>query len=186
MTEHGEVLVDVYSKLSDNRILFITDYFDDRVASDIAATLLLKDAENDEEKITLFLNSEGGNIRAVFAIYDLMQLLNSPIETVCVGAAMGEVVLLLAAGTKGMRFATQNSVICVSQLAQENYYRANLEDAGSILKRIHKDNKNFMTALAKGMGKKTAEVSSQFERKTFMNAKQAKSVGLIDGIVGVN
>lgn len=176
--------IDVFQKLSDDRILFITDFIDDRVSSDIAATLLLKDAEDEESKITLFLNTEGGDIRSVFTIYDMMKIVACPIETICVGAAMNEAVLLLAAGTPSMRFATQNSVISVSPLTQDEHYRANLEDAGSILKRIQKDNKNFMSALAKSMDKKVSDVSSQFAKKTFMTAKQAKAAGLIDQIVG--
>lgn len=182
--EHGEEIpIDIFTKLSNDRILFISDYVDDRLATDITATLLLKDCESNE-KITLMINTEGGDIRSVFMIFDMMQLLACDIETICVGSCMNEAVLLLAAGTKGQRRATKNAVICVSQLAQEKYYRANLEDAKSVVSRISMDNKNFMGALAKKVGKKTAELLSKFEKKVFMNAKQAKAYDLVDEIIG--
>lgn len=183
-TEHGDIPVDIYTKLSNNRILFITDEIDDKLAVDITGTLLLKDSEDSNKKISLFINSEGGDIRCVFMIYDIMQLLQCPVETICVGSAMNEVVLLLAAGTPGMRHATQNSVICPSQLVQDKYYYSDLTDAQALLSRIQKDNKNLMSAIANKTGKKLSQVLSDFERKKFMNAKQAKSYGIIDNVIG--
>jgi ATP-dependent Clp protease, protease subunit len=185
MTEHGEMPIDIFTKLAKDRILFISDYIDDRTAADITATLLLKNyEENSDEKLSLFINSEGGNIHSVFAIYDMMQLMTCPLETICVGSAMNEIVLLLAAGDKGSRFATPNAVICCSQLMQEKYYRADLLDAQSITKRVHNDNKQFLTALAKKIGKKVPELSVKLKQKVFMNAKQAKSFGIVDHIMG--
>lgn len=188
-TDQGEVPIDIYSKLANDRVLFIYDYVDDKLATDITATLMLKDAELEEgeeksEKITLLINSEGGDIRSVFMIYDMMQILSCEFETICVGAAMNEVVLLLAAGTAGMRRATKHAVIAPSQLVQEQYYRANITDAKSVVERIHRDNKNLMTCLAKKLGKKAADVATKFERKVFMSSKQAKAYGIIDAIIG--
>jgi ATP-dependent Clp protease, protease subunit len=184
MTEHGEMPIDIFTKLAKDRILFISDYVDNRAAADITATLLLKNNEDSEEKLSLFISSEGGDIRSVFMIYDMMQLMNCPLETVCVGSAMNEVVLLLAAGDAGLRYATANADICCSQLMQEKYYRADLLDAKSITKRIHDDNKRFLTALAAKVGKKLPEVSAALEQKVFMNAKQAKTFGIIDQVIG--
>lgn len=183
-TEHGDIPIDIYTKLANNRILFISDEVNDKVAADITATLLLKDGEDPDKKISIFINSEGGDIRCVFMIYDMMQLLQCPIETICVGSAMNEVVLLLAAGTPGMRYASQNAVICPSQLVQEKYYYANLIDAKSLLERIQKDNKNLMTALAKKTNKKMTEVMMDFERKKFLSPKQAKNYGIVDNVIG--
>src|SRR5277367_5288611 len=98
-TDQGEVPVDVYQKLSGDRILFLTDYLDDTLASDIVATLLLKDSEDSEKKITLFINCHGGDIRNAFMVYDFMSMIHAPIETVCIGAAMDEAIILLAGGT---------------------------------------------------------------------------------------
>lgn len=176
--------IDIYTKLAQDRVLFISDIIDDKVATDVVATLLLQDAENDNEKITLFLNSEGGDIRSVFMIYDVMQLLKSPLETVCIGSAMNETVMLLAAGTKGMRFATHHSIISPSQLVHNASYMTNLLDAKSIMERSKADNKSLLSILAKASGKTYQEVAADFDRKVFFNAKQALNYGLIDGVIG--
>jgi ATP-dependent Clp protease, protease subunit len=183
-TEMGDIPIDIYSKLANDRILFIYDYVDDQLATDITATMFLKDQEDQEKKISLFINSEGGDIRSVFMIYDMIKLLSCDVETVCVGSAMNEVVLLLAAGTPGLRYATKNAAICPSELVQEQYHQTNLDDAKEVLKRLQRDNKNMMTELAACVGKKMPEVSMDFERKVFMSAKQAKSYGIIDAIMG--
>lgn len=189
-TEHGEFPIDIYSKLSKDRILFLYDYIDDKLATDIVATLLLKDSEfneggtDEDNKISLFINAEGGDIRCVFMIYDVMQMLQSPIETICVGSAMEEVVILLAAGTPGRRFATQNALIGPSQLVADRTYYASLTDAKGVMERFSRDNKDFMTVLAKKTGKTYKQVMEDFERKKFFNAKQAASYGIIDGVAG--
>jgi ATP-dependent Clp protease, protease subunit len=183
-TEHGVVPVDIYTRLADHRILFIYDTVDDKLAADIVATLLLKDGEDPGSKITLFINSEGGDIRNIFMIYDLMQVIRCPIETVCVGSAMNESVLLLAAGTKGMRHATANAAICCSQLIQEKYSLGDLANAASVLERLKQDNKNLMSAFAKLSSKKLSEVMADFERKRFFTAKAAQKYGLIDSVIG--
>lgn len=119
-TEHGELPISIYTKLANNRVLFLYDVVGDNLAVDITASLLLMDSDDVTKKITLFINSEGGDIRNIFMIYDMMQLLQSPIETVCVGSAINEVVLLLASGTPGMRHATQNACIVASQLVRKS------------------------------------------------------------------
>jgi ATP-dependent Clp protease, protease subunit len=183
-TEHGETPVDIYTRLANNRILFLYDIIEDKVASDIIATLLLKEAEDPVSKITIFINSEGGDIRNVFAIYDLIQILRCPIETICVGSAMNESVLILAAGSPGMRYATPNAMICASQVIQDRSYYSDLDSAESVLERQQRDNKNLISALAKLCGKKPAEVMKDFDKRMFFTAKQALKYGLIDGVIG--
>ena len=182
-TEHGDFLVDVYQKLSNDRILFICNSIDDQLAADIVATLLLKDSEDSEKKITLFINSMGGDIRNALMIYDMMQMIDSPIETVCIGAAMDEAAIILAAGTPGMRFATKNSRIAVSQLVHDWVTHANLTDAKKILDMFVQDNKRMMDIIAKCSGKTTKQVMEDFDRRVFMNANQAVKYGLIDKVV---
>lgn len=182
-TEHGDLPVDVYQKLSNDRILFIANAITDEVAADIVATLLLKDSEEPGKKITLFINSMGGDIRNVFMIYDMMQMLESPIETVCIGAAMDEAAVLLAAGTPGMRFATRNCRIAVSQLVHEWMAHADLTDAKKILHLSMNDNKRMMEILAKCCGKTTKQVTEDFDRRVFMSPLQAVKYGLIDKVV---
>lgn len=182
-TEHGDLPVDVYQKLSNDRILFITNFITDEVAADIAATLLLKDSEDPGKKITLFINSPGGDIRNVFMIYDMMQMIESPVETVCIGTARDEAAVLLAAGSEGMRFATKNSCIAVSQLVHDWMTHSNLTDAKKILVLSMQDNKRMMEILAHCTGKTVKQINEDFDRRVFMSAPQAVKYGLIDKVV---
>ncbi len=182
-TEHGDIPIDIYSKLAGDRILFINDRVDDKLATDIMATLMLKDSEDSDQKISLFINSEGGDLRSIFMIYDVMKIVQSPIETFCVGEAFDEVVLLLAAGTPGMRHATENSIICASQLLSNGTMFSDISDAFILMDRLKRDNKNFINALAKCTKKPIKKVMDDLERKKFFSAKQAVQYGFIDSIV---
>jgi ATP-dependent Clp protease protease subunit len=182
-TEHGDFPIDIYQKLANDRILFICDKIDSHLATDIAATLMLKDAENSGEKITLFINSPGGEIRDVFMIYDVMQMIESPIETVCIGQATDEAVILLMAGEPGMRLATKNCRVSVSQLVSEWMTRANLTDAKKILDLVTSDNKRMMEVIAKCTNKTLKKVTGDFDRRVFMTATQALKYGMIDKII---
>lgn len=184
--EHGDFPVDVYQKLSNDRILFICDTITDSVAADIVATLLLKDAEDSEKKITLFINSTGGPIRNALMIYDMMQMIDSPIETVCIGSAIDEAAILLTAGTPGMRLATKNCHIAVSQLVNESFSNKNLTDAKKVLDLHVQDNKRMMEILSKCTGKPLKKVMGDFDRRVFMNSVQAVKYNLIDRVVKVN
>jgi ATP-dependent Clp protease protease subunit len=176
--------VDIYQKLSNDRILFICNNIDDKLATDIVATLLLKDAEDTDKKITLFINSDGGDIRNVLMIYDMMKMIESPIETVCIGSAMDEAAIILAAGTPGMRLATKNSVIAVSQLVTNWASFSDMTDAKKALEKVTADNKKMMDIFAKSTKKTYKQVSEDFDRRVFMNASEAVKYGLIDHVVG--
>lgn len=182
-TEHGEMPVDVYQKLSNDRILFICHDLTDHLASDITATLLLKDSEDATRKITLFINSQGGDIRNALMICDMMNMVEAPIETVCIGAAMNESTLILASGTPGMRFATKNAIIALSQLSHDYFSRGNLTDAKKLLELSLGDNKRMMEIVAKTTKKTLKQVSADFERQVFMTAPQSAKYGLIDKVV---
>lgn len=182
-TEHGEIPIDIYQKLSNDRILFICNVIDDKLASDITATLLLKDAEDSDKKITLFINSPGGSIRNVLMIYDMISMIDAPVETVCIGSAMDEAAILLAAGTPGMRLVTQNSVIAVSQLVHDWMAFSDLTNAKKFLDLAVNDNKRMMEIFAKSTGKSVKQVMEDFERRVFMNANQAVKYGLADRVV---
>lgn len=185
-TDHGEIPVDIYQKLANDRILFICNHIDDKLATDIVATLLLKDSEDSEKKITLFINSEGGDIRNVLMIYDMMNMVSSPIETVCIGAAMDEAAILLSAGTPGMRFATKNSVIAVSQLVNDWMAHVDLTEAKQMLDQVVADNKAMMSIIAKNVGKPIKQVMQDYDRRVFLTASQAVKSGLIDKVVTFN
>lgn len=182
-TEQGEVAIDIFQKLSEDRILFVTGHINDNIAADVSATLLLRDSENSEEKITMFINSSGGNIRDVLAIYDVMNFVDAPIETVCIGAAMKEAAILLASGTKGMRLATKHSIICVGQLTNDWIEFSDLTDASISLQQALADNKRMMSIIAKSVDKPLKEVMSDLDRKVFMNSNKALKYGLIDRVI---
>ena len=182
----GDYPVDIYQKLSNDRILFICGGIDDKLATDIVATLLLKDAEDCNKKITLFINSDGGNIRNVLMIYDMMCLIQSPIETVCIGSTTDEAVIILAAGTPGMRLVTKNSLISVNQLVNDWTNFSDLTDAKKVLDQCLLDNKKMMEILARCTDKSVKQVSSDFNRRVFMGCNQAVKYGIVDKVVTFN
>jgi ATP-dependent Clp protease protease subunit len=182
-TEHGEMPLDVYQKLADDRILFICDEITDHIATDIVATLLLKDAEDPQRKITLFINSGGGDIRNALMICDMIKMVDAPVETVCIGEAMDEAIIILSSGTPGMRHATKNSVFAASQLVQSWMSQSDLSDATRYLELTTGDNKRMMEVIAQTTGKTLKQAMSDFDRRVFMNAKQAQKHGFIDKII---
>jgi ATP-dependent Clp protease protease subunit len=185
-TDFGEMPLDVYQKLSNDRILFICDTLNDTVATDIVSTLFLKNAEDPTKKITLFINSSGGDIRNALMICDMIDILECPVETVCIGAAYDEAVIILASGTPGLRFATKNAIISTSQLSHDFMTHANLTDAKKYLELAKADNKRMMEILAKTSGKTLKQVNADFERQVFFTSQQAVKYGLIDKVVQVS
>lgn len=185
-TDQGEIAIDVFQKLANDRILFITSDIDDNLAVDICAMLLLKDVEDSSKKITIFINSQGGNIRNILAIYDMMKMIQSPIETVCIGSAMKEAVILLTAGTPGLRLSTKNSIICAGQLINDTASVVDLTDAKTSLDQSLDDNKRMMEIIAKTTKKSLKQVMSDFERRVFMTSQEALEYGFIDRIISTN
>ena len=179
----GEMPMDVYQKLANDRILFITDYIGDDVATDIIATLLLKDHEDPDKKITIFINSPGGDIRNTFMIYDVMTMLNAPIETVCMGEAMDEAVILLSGGERGMRLMTKNSIASVSQLINNWHMHTNMTDAKNLLDQFKTDNDRLLQILSNDTGKTVKQLKEDFDRRVFFTASKAIKYGLADKIV---
>jgi ATP-dependent Clp protease protease subunit len=179
---HGDVPVDVFQKLAEDRTIFVAGHIDDRLASDIKATLILKDYEDGDEKITIFINSDGGDVRSALVIVDTMNMISAPVQTICNGAAMNEAAIILTSGEKGMRYATKNAAISVSQLSQDWIMGTNLIDGKNILDQLLVDNNNIMAIFAEATGKKVAQIKKDFERKKFFNTMQAKKYGLIDSV----
>jgi ATP-dependent Clp protease protease subunit len=185
-TENGDVAMDVYQKLAQDRILFLSEGLHDELATDMVATLLLKDSEDPDKKITLFINSHGGDIRNAFMIYDVMTMIQAPIETVCIGAAMDEALILLTGGAPGMRFATKHAIIAATQLLPGLHMHTDLPGAAAIMQQHKMDNDRLMDILAGTSGKTISQVRKDFDRRVFFNAKQAMKYGFIDGIVNYN
>lgn len=177
-----EVQIDVSQRLLQARILFVDELLNDQTAANIVATLLHLDKISNE-KITMFLNLEVSDIRNVFMVYDTMQLLSAPIETCCVGTAMHEAVLLLAAGTKGMRVITKNADVCVSQVTNVGMSHSDLTNTKIFHKKVQKDNDNFLRELSKCTKKPLRSLKKDVERQLFLNPTQAVKYGIVDKVI---
>ena len=183
-TENGEVSYDVFTKLVDSRILFLYDTITDEIAMNVVATLFYLDRQDDSKTISLYINSDGGDIRSVFMIYDIMKMISSPIETFCTGAAMYESALIWAAGTKGKRYSTKSSTICINQLRHYGSDYTPLEGAEIRLKLSRNDNKRFIQALSSCVERPYKTVLKDSEREFYMSPYIARKYGIIDTIIG--
>jgi ATP-dependent Clp protease protease subunit len=183
-TEHGEVAYDVFSKLVESRILFVYGFVEDAIATDVAATLMFLDSQDDKSEISLYLNTEGGDVRSIFMIYDIMKMITSPIKTYCMGSSVHEAALLLAAGAKGKRYATASSTICLSQLNHEGSHVSDIKNAEARFQQSKKDNDKFISALAYECGKSIKSVMKDIDQERYFSLHEAKKYGIIDCIVG--
>jgi ATP-dependent Clp protease protease subunit len=183
-TEDGEVSYDVFSKLIESRIIFLSDYITDEVATDIVATLLYLDHEDDKNKISLYINSEGGAPESVFMIYDIMKMIKSPIETLCIGSAFALSALILSAGTKGMRYATKSSTICLTQLEYSYSKYSDMASAEITLVQFKRENGKLLKALHDCTGKSIKSLMKDTDRDFYLDPEGAKEYGVIDAIIG--
>jgi ATP-dependent Clp protease, protease subunit len=182
--EGGMNAVNVFDVLNQNNIIFISGFIDERVASDMVAIIMLKNFEKGEDdKLTIVVNSENGDIRSIFSILDMMQLVSIPIEVVIIGNLMNNSCLLLCGASKGMKTAARTAIIAPSQLANNMSSYGNLASAKDTLDIITQDNKNMMQEIAKTTGKELKTVMEDFKSQKFLTAKQAKKYGLIDRII---
>ena len=180
MGSNGETL-DVSQKLLESRILFISGYIDDKLASSIVGNILHKNIESVNDKITIFINAEGGDLRSVFSIYDMIKLSRSPIETICNGTCYIEPCLILAAGTKGMRYATKHSTITIGSLSYDPlYYETKpLTEIEEEQKLFKQSNEQYFSALEDCCGKSMETFRAI---KKFLKSEEALEFGVIDGI----
>ena len=180
-TGRGERAYDIYSLLLRNRIIFLGTPIEDQVANLIVAQMLFLDREDPSKDISLYINSPGGVIYAVMAIYDTMQLVRSDVRTIAVGSTASMATVLLASGTKGKRSALPNATIHLHPAGGGSRgYAKDVEIQARELLRLHQSIHNV---LAHHTGQPVERVSEDFERDTFMNAKQALDYGLIDEIL---
>lgn len=182
-TNDGDVSFDVFNKLIHKRILFLNDMIDDGAATDIVAALLYLESINNQDKIELYINCEDGDIHSIFMIYDVMQMMKSPIQTICIGAAMFAPAIILAAGTKGMRYATRSSLMLISQLTSEGISHGDMTHAKISFDQAKRDNKKLIDIISKLTNKSSAKIAKDCARKFLMNPVQAKRYGIIDHII---
>jgi ATP-dependent Clp protease protease subunit len=180
-TNRGERSYDIYSRLLKERIIFLTGPVEDHMASLVCAQLLFLEAENPKKEIALYINSPGGVVTAGMAIYDTMQFIKPAVSTLCIGQAASMGSLLLAAGEKGMRFATPNSRIMVHQ--PSGGFQGQASDIERHARDILKMKRRLNEVYVKHTGRTYEEVERTLDRDHFMTADEAQEWGVIDKIL---
>ncbi|MDR2734574.1 MAG: ATP-dependent Clp endopeptidase proteolytic subunit ClpP [Spirochaetota bacterium] len=177
----GERAYDIFSRLLKDRIVFIGDPIHDVTANLAIAQMLFLLAEDPEKDISLYINSPGGSVTAGLAIYDTMQFLKCDVSTICIGQAASMAAVLLAAGTRGKRFALPNSRILLHQPMGGASGQASEVDIRA--KEILRIREVINTILVKHTGKDPEIISHDTDRDFFMGADEAKQYGIIDSVI---
>ena len=177
----GERSYDIYSRLLNDRIIFLSDEVNDVTASLVVAQLLYLEAKDPEKDICLYINSPGGSITAGMAIYDTMNFIKCDVSTICVGMAASMGAFLLAAGAKGKRLALTNSEIMIHQPLGGMQGQAT--DIKIHAARIIKMRETLNSILAEKTGKPIEIIEKDTDRDNFMSAKEAMEYGLIDKVI---
>ena len=180
-TSRGERSYDIFSRLLNDRIIMLNEEVNDVSAGLIVAQLLYLEGQDPEKDICLYINSPGGSITSGMAIYDTMQYIKCDVSTICVGIAASMGAFLLAAGTKGKRFALPNSEVMIHQPSGGAQGQAT--DIKIQAERILAMKKNLNTILAERTGQSYETISKDTERDNFMSSKEAMEYGLIDKVI---
>ena len=176
----GERSYDIFSRLLNDRIIFLSDEVNDATASLVVAQLLFLEAKDPDKDISFYINSPGGSVTAGMAIYDTMNFIKCDVSTICIGMAASMGAFLLSAGTKGKRIALPNSEIMIHQpLGGAKGQASDIKIQAELILRT-RDNLNRI--LAQNTGRSIEEIARDTERDNFMTAKQALEYGLIDKI----
>jgi ATP-dependent Clp protease, protease subunit len=180
-TSRGERAFDIYSRLLNERIIFLGSPVNDQVANLIVAQFLHLESEDPDKDIALYVNSPGGNVYAGLAIYDTMQFIKPDVSTICIGIAMSMGALLLAAGAKGKRYVLPNSKILIHQLS--GGFQGPAADIEIHAREALNLRKRLDEILAKHTGQELDKVSKDTERDYFMTAEEALAYGIVDKII---
>jgi len=180
-TGRGERSMDIYSRLLKDRIIFIGTPIDDVVANLVIAQLLFLQMEDPKKDIHLYINSPGGVVTGGMAIYDTMNFLQCDVVTYCIGMAASMSTVLLAAGTKGKRFALPNSRMMIHQ--PSGGAGGQTADIAIAAKEILRWRKTLNETIAKHTGKTAAQIEKDSDRDYYLSAEEAKTYGLVDHVV---
>ena len=180
-TPRGERSYDIYSRLLKDNIIFMGTAIDDNVANAVVAQMLFLESEDPDKDIQIYINSPGGSVTAGLAIYDTMQFVKNDIVTYCVGQAASMGAHLLAAGTKGKRFALPSARIMIHQPSGGAQGQAS--DIEISYKEIQRLKENLAAALAKHTGQNLKKVMKDMDRDFFMSADEAMEYGIIDKVL---
>ena len=176
-TGRGERAYDIYSRLLKERIIFLGTPINDEVANNVMAQLIFLEYENPEKDITLYINSPGGYVSAGLAIYDTMQHVRPNIATICIGSCASMAAVLLAAGTKGKRYALPHSRIMLHQ--PSGAATGQSTDIQITAKEIVRTKDTLTEIVAKHTGKSIDEVREKTDRDFYMGPEEAKALGVI-------
>ena len=179
-TDRGERSYDIYSKLLEERIIFITGEIEDAMANTVVAQLLYLEAKDSSKDIDIYINSPGGNVTAGLAIFDTMNFIKCDVKTICVGMAASMGAFLLSSGTKGKRFALPSSEIMIHQPLGGAQGQAS--DIKIQAEHILKLKKKLNTVLAQNTGKPLEVIEKDTDRDNYLSAEEALRYGLIDKI----
>lgn len=179
---YGERAYDIYSRLLEDRIIFLGGAINDAVANTVIAQMLFLDHKDPHKEMVMYINSPGGEVNAALAIYDTMQFVKSPVSTICVGLAASAAAVILGAGAKGKRFALPNSEIMIHQIAMEGI-GGQATEIEITAKEIGKVKTRLNEVLAKHTGQNIKKIEKDTDRDYFMSVEEAKKYGLIDEII---
>ncbi|MCI5977056.1 MAG: ATP-dependent Clp protease proteolytic subunit [Candidatus Faecousia sp.] len=180
-TSRGERSYDIFSRLLNDRIIFLSEEVNDTTASLVVAQLLYLEAQDPDKDIQFYINSPGGSVTAGMAIYDTMQYIKCDVATICVGLAASMGAFLLAAGTKGKRMALPNSEIMIHQPSAGT--QGQITDMTIHLRRLEKVKERMNRILSENTGKPYEEVVAACERDNFLSPHEALEFGLIDRVL---
>lgn len=180
-TSRGERSYDIYSRLLNDRIIFLGEEVTDVSANLIVAQLLFLESEDPGKDIYMYINSPGGSVSAGLAIYDTMQYIKCDVSTICIGMAASMGAFLLAGGTKGKRMALPNSEIMIHQPSGGAQGQAT--EIKIVAEQILKTKRKLNEILAANTGKPLEQIEIDTERDNYMSAEEAKAYGLIDNVI---
>ena len=180
-TSRGERSYDIFSRLLNDRIIFLAGEVNDTVSSLVVAQLLYLEAQDPDKDIQFYINSPGGSVTAGMAIYDTMQHIKCDVATICVGMAASMGAFLLSAGTKGKRMALPNAEIMIHQPSAGT--QGQITDMAIHLKRLETIKSRMNQILAENTGKSVEEVTLACERDNFMTSQEAVEFGIVDQVL---
>ena len=180
-TGNVERSYDIYSRLLEDRIIFITGEITDQLANTVVAQLIYLEGKNPDKEICLYINSPGGSVSAGFAIYDTMKYIKCDVSTICIGLAASMGAFLLAAGTKDKRFCLPNSLVMIHQPLGGAQGQAS--DIKIVADQILKTREKLNKILSENTGKPLKEVEKDTDRDNYMTAKEAQEYGIVDKVI---
>jgi len=182
-TSRGERSYDIFSRLLKDRIIVLSEDVNQVTASLIVAQMLFLESEDPDKEIYFYINSPGGSITAGMAIYDTINYIKCPVSTICIGMAASMGALLLAAGTKGKRYATPNAEVMIHQPLISGGLSGQTTEIKIHAEHMVKTREKLNRILSKKTGKSIEQIEKDTERDNFMTAEEALAYGIIDGIM---